>query len=96
VIINLKHITFYDLLLDSYGATNCRECQSFKVLSSTSIRSIWSSYQRLLLLSKISKSKRSEKERCTFRGARDSALFHHVRKEAILLLHKQEKNTWLI
>jgi hypothetical protein len=30
-------------------------------------------------------------ERCTFRGARDSALFHCVRKEAILLLQKQEK-----
>jgi hypothetical protein len=56
------------------------------------MRSIWSSYQGLLLLSKISKSKRSEKERCTFRGARDSALFYRVRKEAILLLHKQEKH----
>jgi hypothetical protein len=56
------------------------------------MRLIWSSYQGLLLLSKISKRKRSEKERCTFRGARGSALFHRVRKEAILLLHKQEKH----
>jgi hypothetical protein len=53
--------------------------------------SIWPFYQGPLLLSKISKSKKSEKERCTFRGARDSALFHRMRKEAILLLHKQEK-----
>jgi hypothetical protein len=56
------------------------------------MRSIWSSYQGLLLLSKISKSKRSEKEICTFRGAWDNALFHCVRKEAILHLHKQEKH----
>jgi hypothetical protein len=53
--------------------------------------SIWPSYQGPLLLSKISKSKKSKKERLTFRGARDSALFHRMRKEAILLLHKQEK-----
>jgi hypothetical protein len=62
------------------------------VLGSTSMRSIWSSYQGLLILSKISKRKRSEKERCTFGGAQDSALLHHVRKEAIILLHKQEKH----
>jgi hypothetical protein len=56
------------------------------------MRTNWSSYQGLLLFSKISERKRSEKERCTFRGARESALFHRVRKEAILLLHKQEKH----
>jgi hypothetical protein len=54
--------------------------------------SIWPSNQGPLLLSKIFKSKKSEKERCTFRGARDSALFHRMRKEATLLLHKQEKH----
>jgi hypothetical protein len=62
------------------------------VLGSTSMWSIWLSYQGPLLLSKISKSKMSEKGRCTFRGARDSVLFHRMRKESILLLHKQEKN----
>jgi hypothetical protein len=55
------------------------------MLGSTSLWSNWPSNQGLLLLSKISKSKESEKERCTFRGARDSALFHRMRKEAILL-----------
>jgi hypothetical protein len=37
--------------------------------------SIWPSYQRHLLLSKISRNKKSEKERCTFRGVVDSAHF---------------------
>jgi len=32
------------------------------------MRSIWTSYQKLLLLSRISRNKESEKERCTFRG----------------------------
>jgi len=62
------------------------------MLGSTSMWSIWPSYQGLLLLSKISKSKELEKERCTFRGVRDSTLFHRIRKEAILLLHNR-KNT---
>jgi hypothetical protein len=46
------------------------------------MRSIWSSYQRLLLLSKISKSKRSEKERCIFRGVVDSAHFSSHEKRS--------------
>jgi hypothetical protein len=54
--------------------------------------SIWPSYQRPLPLSKISRNKKSEKERCTFRGVLDSAHFHRMRKEAILLLHIQEKH----
>jgi hypothetical protein len=62
------------------------------MLGSTSLWSIWPSYQGLLLLSKIFKSKESEKERCTFRGVWDSELFHCMKKEAILLLHKQEKH----
>jgi hypothetical protein len=37
--------------------------------------SIWPSYQRPLLLSKISREKKSEKERCTFKGVEDSAHF---------------------
>jgi hypothetical protein len=37
--------------------------------------SIWPSYQKLLLLSRISRNKKSEKERCTFRGVVDSAHF---------------------
>jgi len=37
--------------------------------------SIWPSYQKHLLLSKISRNKKSEKERCTFRGVMDSAHF---------------------
>jgi hypothetical protein len=35
--------------------------------------SIWPSYQRPLLLSKISRNTKSEKERCTFRRVVDSA-----------------------
>jgi hypothetical protein len=54
--------------------------------------SIWPSYQRPLLLSKISRNKKSKKERCTFRGVLDSAHFHRMRKEAILVLHIQEKH----
>jgi len=54
--------------------------------------SIWPSYQKLLLLSRMYRNKKSEKERCTFRGVLDSAHFHHMRKEAILLLHIQEKH----
>jgi hypothetical protein len=54
--------------------------------------SILPSYQGPLLLSKISKSKKSEKERCTFKVVRDCALFHCMRKEAVILLHKQEKH----
>jgi hypothetical protein len=57
--------------------------------------SIWPSYQRPLLLYKNSRNTKSEKERCTFRGVVDSAHFHRMRKEAILLLHIQE-NTWQI
>jgi hypothetical protein len=37
--------------------------------------SIWPSYQRPLLLSKISRNKKSENERCTFRGVMDNAHF---------------------
>jgi len=37
--------------------------------------SIWPSYQKLLLLSRISRNKKLEKERCTFRGVVDSAHF---------------------
>jgi hypothetical protein len=37
--------------------------------------SIWPFYQRLILLSKNSRNKKSEKERCTFRGVVDSAHF---------------------
>jgi hypothetical protein len=54
--------------------------------------SIWPSYQRPLLLTKISRNKKLEKEICTFRGVLDSTHFHRMRKEAILLLHKQEKH----
>jgi hypothetical protein len=52
------------------------------MLDSTSLWSIWPSYQGLLLLSKISKSKESEKERCTFKGARDSAHFSSHEKRS--------------
>jgi hypothetical protein len=44
--------------------------------------SIWSSYQRPLLLSKISRDKKSEKERCTFRGVVDSAHFSSHEKRS--------------
>jgi hypothetical protein len=37
--------------------------------------SIWPSYQKPLLLSRICRNKKSEKERCTFRGVVDSAHF---------------------
>jgi hypothetical protein len=37
-------------------------------------------------------TKRSEKERCTFRGVLDSVHFHRMREEAIQLLHVQEKH----
>jgi hypothetical protein len=37
--------------------------------------SIWPSYQKLLLLSRNSRNKKSEKERCTFKGVVDSAHF---------------------
>jgi hypothetical protein len=33
----------------------------------------------------------SETERCTIRGVLDSVHFHRMRKEAIQLLHVQEK-----
>jgi len=42
--------------------------------------SIWSSYQRPLLLSKISRNKKLEKERCTFRGVVDSVCFSSLEK----------------
>jgi len=44
--------------------------------------SIWSSYQKPLLLSKISRNKKSEKERCTFRGVVDSAHFSSHEKRS--------------
>jgi hypothetical protein len=37
--------------------------------------SIWPSYQKPLLLSRISRNTKSENERCTFRGVVDSAHF---------------------
>jgi hypothetical protein len=44
--------------------------------------SIWPSYQRPLLLSRISRDKKSEKERCTFRGVVDSAHFSSHEKRS--------------
>jgi hypothetical protein len=47
--------------------------------------SIWPSYQKPLLLSRISINKKSKKERCTFRGVVDSAHFssHEIRSYPI-------------
>jgi hypothetical protein len=58
--------------------------------------SSWPSYQKLLLLSRISRNKKSEKKICTLRGVMESAHFSSMRKEAILFLHIQEKYTWQI
>jgi hypothetical protein len=44
--------------------------------------SICPSYQRPLLLSKISRNTKSEKERCTFRGVVDSAHFSSHEKRS--------------
>jgi hypothetical protein len=44
--------------------------------------SIWPSYQRPLPLSRISRDKKSEKERCTFRGVVDSARFSSHEKRS--------------
>jgi hypothetical protein len=44
--------------------------------------SIWPSYQRPIILSKISRNKKSKKERCTFRGVVDSAHFSSHEKRS--------------
>jgi hypothetical protein len=44
--------------------------------------SIWPSYQKPLLLSRIFRNKKSEKERCTFRGVVDSAHFSSHEKRS--------------
>jgi hypothetical protein len=44
--------------------------------------SMWPSYQRPLLSSKISRNKKSEKERCTFSGIKDSAHFSSHEKRS--------------
>jgi hypothetical protein len=44
--------------------------------------SIWPSYQRPLLLSRISRDKKSERERCTFRGVMDSERFSSHEKRS--------------
>jgi hypothetical protein len=41
---------------------------------------------------KFPKAKSQRSKDVPLGGARDSALFHRMRKEAILLLHKQEKH----
>jgi hypothetical protein len=43
---------------------------------------MWPSYQRPLLSSKISRNKKSEKERCTFSGIKDSAHFSSHEKRS--------------
>jgi hypothetical protein len=44
--------------------------------------SIWPSYQKLLLLSRISRNKKLEKERCTFKGVVDIAHFSSHEKRS--------------
>jgi hypothetical protein len=44
--------------------------------------SIWPSYQKPLLLSRISRNTKSEKERCTFRGVMDRTHFSSYEKRS--------------